>query len=200
MSAAIPSVTGTSGTLTATHSFRRRTWLGVPALALLATSAAQAQMGGMGGMGGMSGRGGPPPGNRPGAGGDCAPREGAGRALTPTLSTVKSLIDERLNALPAELGLDPDVQPMFERYAKAVRLLTNDELKRVQRAPRPARDALSMLAEQVDDASNRLTAWEPVMHSAKALLQQLDPAQRAIANRRLIVSIDPRHWLDKPGA
>lgn len=193
MSTAISRVTGISGTLTTTHTFRRRTWLGVPALALLATSAAQAQMGGMGG-------GGRPPGNRPGAGGDCAPREGAGRSPTPTLSIVKSLIDERLNALPAELGLAPDAQPMFERYAKAVRQLTNDELKRAQRAPRPARDALSTLAEQVDDASNRLTAWEPVMHSAKALLQQLDPAQRAIANRRLIVSIDPRHWLDKPGA
>lgn len=172
---------------------RRRAWLGVPLLAVLAATEARAQMGG--GMGG--GRpSGPPPDGAPG-GGKSACSTATPGAL-PSLPQVKMDVDERLNRLPGELGLNEPARQAFGRYALAVSQLMNDEVKRSQRAPLPGVEAVRAIDQQIDDTNNRMAAWEEILEASKALFAQLNPAQQTLANKRLVVSIDPRHWMTAP--
>lgn len=172
----------------------RRAWLALPVLALMAASTAvQAQMGG--GMGGMGGQ--RPPGGGPPKGGESACAAAPAAGAVPTLAMVQSMVNERLNSLPAELQLDSSSQPAFDRYASAVMQLVNDEVRRSLRPPQATREVAQALQQQITDANSRLAAWEDVQQASQALTKLLGSAQREIANRRLVVSIEPKNWMTK---
>jgi hypothetical protein len=110
---------------------------------------------------------------------------------------VQFFIEDRLNTLPNELVLSTDAQPAFERYARAVKQLVDDEVKRSLKAPKPDTPALQAINQEISDANNRAAAWDEVLDAVKTLNTQLTAPQQAIANRRLVVSIDPRHWMNR---
>ena len=114
----------------------------------------------------------------------------------PSLIMVQSYVDERLNKLPAELGLSAQATPAFERYASSVTRLMSDEVKRSLKPPQEA-EAARTISQQITDASNRLAAWEDVQQTSQALMSQLSPDQQAIASKRLVASIEPKNWMGK---
>lgn len=173
----------------------RRAWLGFPVLALMASTAVQAQMGGAGmggGPGGQRPAGGPP---KSGEAAGCAAAPGAG--AVPSLAMVQGMAHERLNRLPAELQLDSQSRPAYDRYAIAVTQLLDDELRRSLKPPLQAMPATLAMEQQITDANSRLAAWEEIQQAAKLLMATLSQAQQDIANKRLVVSIDPKNWMGK---
>nr|WP_315431615.1 hypothetical protein [uncultured Albidiferax sp.] len=161
----------------------RRAWLSLPLLGVFAVGTACAQP--SGGMGGRPpGGGGPPSGSASCA----APAEPVGSTL------IKIYAGERLRVLPAELKLSPELLPLFERYALALQQLMLDDSTWAARAPQPQASPLARIGAQIDLASNRAAAWEQVLDALKPLYARLDPAQRAIADQRLVVSLEPSAW------
>lgn len=163
----------------------RRTWLGMALFGLLTARTAQAQMsGGMGGgHGGPSGRGGSPDGAKCGA--------PAAEPVSTTL--VKIYAGERLRSLPAELKLAPELMPLYERYAQALQKLMLDESKWSAR-PAPGKHPMASIGAQIDLASNRAAGWEEVLEAVKPLYARLDTTQQALADKRLVVSLEPNAW------
>ena len=163
----------------------RRAWMGVAALGLLGASAVRAQMGGgMGGPGGGRGR----------PGGDCKnalaePPEPAGAML------IKMAAGERLRSLPDELQLTPQQMPLFARYAGAVEKIMLDEGTWASRPAPAAGSAMQRIGNQIDLASNRAAGWEEVLDAAKPLYASLSTSQQAIADKRLVVSLEPNAWV-----
>lgn len=156
----------------------------------MAAGHAAAQMGG-----GPGGGKGPRP-HADTAGGDTGCASGQ-KGAVPSVFMVQGLVQERLNRLPRELGLQAGAIPAFERYATTVTRLMDDEVKRSLKPPLQQVDAAFAIEQQITDASSRLTAWEEVQQAGKALLSLLNMEQQAIANKRLIVSTDPKNWMDK---
>ena len=170
----------------------RRAWLSLPLLGVFAGGTAWAQP-----SGGMGGR--PPSGGASPGAGSCA------AAAEPVSSTlVKVYAGERLRVLPAELKLAPELLPLFARYAQALQQLMLDDSSWAARAPQPQASPLARIGTQIDLASNRAAAWEQVLDALKPLYARLDPAQRAIADQRLVVSLEPAAWAlpagPRPGA
>ena len=161
----------------------RRTWLGAAFVGLLTAHSAHAQMGG-GKSGGMGGRGGSHEGAK------CA-----AQAAEPVSSTLlKIYAGERLRSLPAELQLAPELLPLYERYAQAVQKILLQESTWAARPSSPDTSAISHIGAQIDLASNRAALWEEVLDAVKPLYARLDKTQRAIANQRLVVSLEPQAW------
>ena len=111
---------------------------------------------------------------------------------------VQGYVEERLGKLPAELGLNADTEPLFKRYALLLNRLMNDEVQRSLKPPQPPMDAVRAMNQQILDANDRTAAWEAVQQAAQTLMSKLSPEQRAVANKRLVVSIAPKDWMDKP--
>lgn len=163
---------------------RRRTWLSMALLGLVVSRHAQAQMGG-GGGGGRGKEGGSGPGAA-----QCA-----GTSVEPVSATlVRIYAGERLQSLPTELQLSPAQLPLFERYRQALESLMLDESRWAARAPVEAASPLLSLGAQIDLASNRAAAWEVVLSSARPLYASMDKRQQSIADRRLVVSLEPSAW------
>jgi hypothetical protein len=140
-----------------------------------------AQFPGGGGMG-MGGGGGMGGGMRGSRGG----REAKPNAVPVVRRHLPDEIDERLYTLEQDLRLTPEQQPLWTRYADAVRLTVQDierdrtRSESTERVPVP-----EGLDRTVEASRNRLTALEDVAGSAKALYQVLVPPQRAICDPRL---------------
>ena len=171
-------------TLTVGNSTQRRTWLSMTLVGLVASRHAQAQMGGGGGGGrGMEG------GSGPGA------AKCASTSAEPVSATlVRIYAGERLQSLPAELQLTPAQLPLFERYRQALESLMLDESRWAARAPVEAASPLLSLGAQIDLASNRAAVWEEVLSAVRPLYASMDKRQQAIADRRLVVSLEPSAW------
>lgn len=164
------------------------------ALCLVAlTPSTQAQMPGMPGMGGMGGMGGGPPGGLP----KC-PNTGT-LAPPPPTTMVGILVNERLDQLPAELQLDATGMALFAQYERRMRKLMSDVVRKASTAKAVPAFAIKRLEEQMDDARNRLTAWEDVTEAAQKLYEALSPAQREVADKRLVTSLDPKDWVGAMG-
>ena len=161
------------------------------ALCLVAlTPSTQAQMPGMGGMGGM---GGGPPGGMP----KCPNTDTL--APPPPTTMVGILVNERLDQLPAELQLDATGMALFAQYERRMRKLMSDVVRKASNAKAVPAFAIKRLEEQMDDARNRLTAWEDVTEAAQKLYEALSPAQREVADKRLVTSLDPKDWVGAMG-
>lgn len=164
---------------------RRRAWLSMAFFGLVASRHAQAQMGGGGGGGsrGMEG------GSGPGA------AKCASTSAEPVSATlVRIYAGERLQSLPAELQLTPAQLPLFERYRRTLESLMLDESRWAARAPVEAASPLLSLGAQIDLASNRAAVWEEVLSTVRPLYASMDKRQQAIADRRLVVSLEPSAW------
>lgn len=165
----------------------RRTWLGAALVGLLTAHTAHAQMGGSR-SGGMGGRGGSHEGTK------CA-----AQAAEPVSSTLlKIYAGERLRSLPAELQLAPELLPLYERYAQAVQKILLQESTWAARPSPPDTSAISRIGAQIDLASNRAALWEDVLDAVKPLYARLDKNQQAIADKRLVVSLEPQAWALPP--
>lgn len=173
----------------------RRACLGMAtALCLLgAASGASAQSSFMGGRGGH---------HKPDAASTAASSDAAcgaaSKGAPPSAIMVQGYVEERLGKLPAELGLNADTEPLFKRYALLLNRLMNDEVQRSLKPPQPPMDAVRAMNQQILDANDRTAAWEEVQQAAQTLMSKLSPEQRAVANKRLVVSIAPKDWMDKP--
>lgn len=180
-----------SALLTRTHPpaapSARRTWLGVALLGLVTVRSAQAQMGGGGGRGKEGGG--------PGAA-KCASASATETATSATL--VRMDAGERLQSLPGELQLRPEQLPLYERYRQAVERIMLDESRWAARAPAQSMNTLLSVGAQIDLASHRAAAWEDVLAAVKPLYASLDKPQQALADRRLVVSLEPSAWA-RPG-
>lgn len=172
----------------------RRACLGMAtALCLLAAaSGASAQSSFMGGRGGHH-----KPDAASAATGDAA-CSAASKGAPPSVIMVQGYVEERLGKLPIELGLNAATATAFERYALLLNRLMNDEVTRSLKPPQPPIDAMHAMNQQILQANDRTAAWEDVQQAAQALMRQLSPEQRAVANKRLVVSIAPKDWMDKP--
>jgi hypothetical protein len=168
-----------------TGAARRRTWISLALLGLVASRHAQAQMGGGGGGGGRGMEGGSGPG---------AAKCASTSAEPVSATLVRIYAGERLQSLPSELQLSPEQLPLFERYRQALESLMLDESRWAARAPVEAASPLITLGAQIDLASNRAAAWEVVLSSARPLYASMDKRQQAIADRRLVVSLEPSAW------
>lgn len=166
----------------------RRTWLGLALAGLWTARSAHAQMGA--GMGGAMGGG---PGGGKGAGGpDCKKSVASAEPVGSTL--IKIYAGERLRSLPGELRLSAELMPLYERYAQAVEQLMVDESTWASR-PWPAEaNPVQRVGMQIDLASNRAAGWEAVLDAVKPLYAALDKMQQDIANKRLVVSLEPAAW------
>ncbi|WP_394787880.1 Spy/CpxP family protein refolding chaperone [Rhodoferax sp.] len=173
----------------------RRTWLSLPLLSVFSGGVAWAQPSG-GGMGG-----GRPPG---GAGGGSEGGASCAAAEPVSSSLIKIYAGERLRVLPAELKLTPEQLPLFERYAQALQQLMLDDSKWAARSPALQTSPMARVGAQIDLASNRAAAWEEVLDAIKPLYSRLDKAQQAVADQRLVVSLEPSAWAlpasPRPGA
>lgn len=109
---------------------------------------------------------------------------------------VQGYVEQRLDKLPAELGLNADSMPAFKRYELLLNRLLDDEVKRSLKPPQPPTDAVRAMNQQIADANDRTAAWEEVQQAAQALMSKLSPEQRSIANKRLVVSIEPKDWMN----
>jgi len=157
-------------------------------LCLVALSlSSHAQMPGMGGMGGG------PPGGMP----KCPNTDTL--APPPPTTMVGILVNERLDQLPAELQLDATGMALFAQYEKRMRKLMSDVVRKASSAKAVPAFAIKRLEEQMDDARNRLTAWEDVTEAAQKLYEVLSPAQRQMADKRLVTSLDPKDWVGAMG-
>jgi hypothetical protein len=107
---------------------------------------------------------------------------------------VKIYAGERLEGLPAELQLSPAQLPLFDRYRQALEGLMTDGNRWASRVPLEAASPLLSLGAQIDIANNRAAAWEDVLAAVKPLYASMNPHQQAIANRRLVVSLEPSAW------
>ena len=162
-------------------SAQRRTWLSMTVVGLLAAHQAQAQMGGGG--------------RRAEGGGDRGSAQCESKSAEPVSATlVKIYAGERLQSLPVELQLSPEQLPLYERYRQAVENLMTDESRWTARAPVASANPLFSLGAQIDLASNRAAAWEAVLGATRPLYAALDKRQQAIADRRLVVSLEPSAW------
>lgn len=161
-------------------SAQRRTWLSMALVGLMASRHAQAQMGGGRGMEGGAGSG--------------AAKCAATSAEPVSTTLVRIYAGERLQNLPAELQLSPAQLPLFERYRQTLENLMLDDSRWAARAPVEAANPLLSLGAQIDLASNRAAAWEEVLAAVKPLYAALDKRQQAIADRRLVVSLEPSAW------
>lgn len=179
----LPSTTQPCASLT--HSSprpaQRRTWLSMTVVGLLAAHQAQAQMGGGG--------------RRADGGGDRGAAQCENNSAEPVSATlVKIYAGERLQSLPVELQLSPEQLPLYERYRQTVENLMTDESRWTARAPVASANPLFSLGAQIDLASNRAAAWEAVLGATRPLYAALDKRQQAIADRRLVVSLEPSAW------
>jgi hypothetical protein len=145
-------------------------------------------MGGMGGMGGGPGGRGGPPGGMP----KCPDMDSPHMAQP--INLVQYAVRDRLNALPKELKLDDAGLALYATYRKRVEQLLDDELRKVNSAKLPPSGAMRLLAFQMDQQRNRLTAWEDVADATQALYDHLSVEQRRVADERLVVSLEPREW------
>jgi hypothetical protein len=109
------------------------------------------------------------------------------------------LVNERLDQLPAELQLDATGMALFTQYEKRMRKLMGDVVRKASTAKTVPASAIKRLEEQMDDARNRLTAWEDVTEAAQKLYEALSPAQREVADKRLVTSLDPKDWVGAMG-
>lgn len=167
----------------------RRAWLGLAAAGLLTTSTARAQMMGGGMGGGMGGRGGPPDDKR-----------SAQPAAEPVgAQLIKIYAGERLRVLPTELKLAEELMPLYARYAKAVEKIMLDEGTWSARQPPANASPMERIGAQIDLANNRAAGWEEVLDAVRPLYAALDKPQRAIADARLVVSLEPSAWTLPPG-
>lgn len=166
----------------------RRTWLGVALLGLVTARSAQAQMGGGGGRGKEGGG--------PGAAKCASTASATETATSPTL--VRMDAGERLQSLPGELQLRPEQLPLYERYRQSVERIMLDESRWAARAPAQSMNTLLSVGAQIDLASHRAAAWEDVLAAVKPLYASMDKAQQAVADRRLVVSLEPSAWA-RPG-
>ena len=170
----------------------RRAWLGALAVGLLGAGAARAQM--MGGAGaGMGGRGG-----RGKGAGDCK-TDTADAAQPSGPMMIHLAAGERLRSLPTELQLTPAQLPLYTRYAQALEKIMLDESTWASRPAPTAGTALQRMGSQIDLASNRAAGWEDVLDAAKPLYAALSPVQQAIADKRLVVSLEPNAWVFAKG-
>ena len=165
----------------------RRTWLGAAVVGLLTVSTTHAQMGG-GKSGSMGGRR-----------DSTESKKCAVQTAEPVSTTlVKIYAGERLSSLPTELKLTPQQLPLYERYAQAVQKMLLQDGTWAARTPPPDTSAISRIGSQIDLASNRAEAWEEILDAAKPLYAQLDKSQQAIADKRLVVSLEPNAWALPP--
>ncbi|WP_342619267.1 hypothetical protein [Rhodoferax sp. GW822-FHT02A01] len=171
----------------------RRAWVGVAALGLLGAGAVRAQMsGGMGG--GMGG----PGGGRGRPGGDC--KSASAESPGPAGATlIKMAAGERLRSLPGELQLTPQQVALYARYAGAVEKIMLDEGTWASRPAPTEGSAMQRIGSQIDRASNRAAGWEEVLDAVKPLYASLSISQQAIADKRLVVSLEPNAWVFAKG-
>jgi hypothetical protein len=135
------------------------------ALAVVATSAS-AQFGGRRGMG------------RGGGTGDGA-KGGERREPTPPLEVT-------LHEFHEDLKLAATQEPLFERYAEAIRALANDLARERSRSASEAKAALmARIDRNVDTMRNRLAAVEDIAAAAKTLYASLSAEQQTLADPRL---------------
>lgn len=168
----------------------RRACLGIAVACLFTTSAVHAQMMGGGMGGGMGGRGGPPD-DRKSA--QPAVAEPVGAQL------IRIYAGERLRILPAELKLSEELMPLYTRYARAVEQIMLDEGTWAARQSPAHASPVERIGAQIDLANNRAAGWEEVLDAVKPLYAALDKNQRAIADTRLVVSLEPGAWAVPPG-
>lgn len=128
---------------------------------------------------------------------------GAGRDATKCASTlaepvnaalVRTYAGERLQSLPAELQLSSAQLPLFERYHQVLENLMMDEGRWAARAPVEAATPLFSIGAQIDLANNRAAVSDELLAAVKPLYASMDKRQQAIANRRLVVSLEPSAW------
>lgn len=163
----------------------RRSWIGLTALGLLGACNVRAQMGGGMGGGPMGGRGGPSEGAK------CSTLP-----VEPVSSTlIKIYAEERLRSLPDELKLGPELLPLYQRYVQAMQQLMLDEGKWSARTPNTQTSPLVRIGAQIDLNNNRAAVWEEVLDAVKPLYARLDKNQQAIADQRLVVSLEPNAWV-----
>ena len=135
------------------------------ALTVLATSAS-AQFGGRRdmGRGGGAGEGG---------------KGGERREPTPPLEVTLHEFHEDLKLAAAQ-------EPLFERYAEAIRALADDLARERSRSAAETQAALAVRIDRnVDMMRNRLAAVEDIAAAAKALYGSLSAEQQTLADPRL---------------
>ena len=170
----------------------RRTWFAIAVAGFLGVRAVHAQ--GMGGAaGGMGGR------NGPGRGaGDCkADATDTAQPSGPML--IHLAAGERLRSLPTELQLTSAQMPLYTRYANAVEKIMLDESTWASRPAPTTGTAMQRMGTQIDLASNRAAGWEDVLDAVKPLYASLSGSQQAIADQRLVVTLEPNAWVFAKG-
>jgi hypothetical protein len=122
------------------------------------------------------------PGQRSGKGDGAGPRGGKGdgfkgkREPTPALEIL-------LHEFHEHLKLRPEQEPLYERYAGAIRALAGD-LAKERAAQRSVRNltVLQRVDRNVDSARNRLTAIEEIALAATTLWANLNEEQQRAAD------------------
>ena len=101
-------------------------------------------------------------------------------------------IAQQLEEVEQRLQLQPEQQPLWDRYARRVMDLIEDQT-RGPRAPAASesQDALKRIAQQVDIVRDRLAAMEQIEDAAGRLYRQLTPEQRQIADGLLPGTVPP---------
>jgi hypothetical protein len=163
---------------------------------LLGSSVASAQFGGSGG--GNRQRGGSTERHH-------SDTQKTARSELPAESTYEQ-IEYRLTLLEESLKLAPEQKSDWQNFAIKSRAYAADMAREHARNMAPTTfsamqpSALQHVGHAVDTARNHLTALEEVETATKALLQSLNPTQKAIADMRIptIVAPRPTALLQKP--
>ena len=105
-----------------------------------------------------------------------------------------SSLERELISLQVDLKLRPDQAPAWNAFERDVRAAAAAEEARQRRIVAlgekkdPAASALSLLAELAEDGRKQAEAAARVESDLQALAGKLDPAQRAMLDRRVIQS------------
>jgi hypothetical protein len=136
--------------------------------------------------------GGGPGGGKDAGSADCK----TSTATEPAGSTlIRMYAGERLRSLPGELHLSPALMPLYERYAQAVEHIMLEEGNWANRQQPTEGNPILLVGKQIDLANNRMAGWEAVLDAVKPLYAALDKSQKDIANKRLVVSLEPNAWV-----
>lgn len=167
-------------------------------VAMLAVPATQAfaQVGGgpMGGSMGRGGMGGPPGGMRDGG----SPGERC--SVSPSGDQLIANTMRQLDNVQYQLRLRPGQEVLWAAYQEKVGALLEDQLR--PRRETVGGNALQQMDGKIDIVRNRLAALEDISGAARKLYQQLDTAQREMADRLLPATLpagDPGLGAERPG-
>ena len=96
------------------------------------------------------------------------------------------VLETSLHEFHEDLKLTGEQEPLFERYAEAIRALARDVQRGRSAAVAAAKlEVLQRVERNVDAMRNRLAAVEEIADAARALYARLRPEQQATADPRL---------------